>query len=92
TSGTAMFAFGLAWGINHGLLDEGFHRPAVARAWQALTEEALQRDGFLGWVQSTGEQPSAGQPVLRDKTPDFEDYALGAFLLAGTQVYELAGS
>jgi unsaturated rhamnogalacturonyl hydrolase len=91
TSGTAMFAYGMAWGINNGLLDEGVYRPVVARAWHALSGEALHDDGFLGYVQSTGKQPSAGQPVTYDRQPDFEDYGLGAFLLAGTEVYELAG-
>jgi unsaturated rhamnogalacturonyl hydrolase len=90
TSGTAMFTYGMAWGINQGLLDEETYRPVVARAWQALSEEALHDDGFLGYVQATGKDPAAGQPVTWDRAPDFEDYGLGAFLLAGTEVHELA--
>ncbi|WP_161491702.1 hypothetical protein [Sedimentisphaera salicampi] len=35
-------------------------------------------------------QPSDGQPVGFDKKPNFEDYALGAFLLAGSEIYRLA--
>ncbi|NJD11526.1 MAG: glycoside hydrolase family 88 protein [Gemmatimonadetes bacterium] len=91
TSGTAMFAFGLAWGIGRGLLDPTEYGPAVARAWRALAQQALHADGFLGYVQSTGKQPSEGQPVTYARPPDFEDYALGAFLLAGSEVYRLAG-
>jgi len=40
-------------------------------------------------VQGTGKEPSAGQPVTYDKVPDFEDYGLGCFLLAGTEVYKM---
>jgi rhamnogalacturonyl hydrolase YesR len=90
TSGTAMFAYGLAWGINRGLLDRATYEPVVARAWHALAHAALHADGFLGYVQGTGKQPSEGQPVTWDSVPDFEDYALGAFLLAGSEVYRLA--
>jgi unsaturated rhamnogalacturonyl hydrolase len=74
------------------LLDEETYRPVVARAWNAMAGEALHEDGFLGWVQSTGKEPADGQPVTYDSVPDFQDYALGAFLLAGTEVYEMAGS
>ncbi|HET8656429.1 MAG TPA: glycoside hydrolase family 88 protein [Longimicrobiaceae bacterium] len=91
TSGTAMFTYGLAWGIDHGLLDRATYLPVVAKAWNGLVNDALHPDGFLGYVQGTGKQPSDGQPVTYDSRPDFDDYALGAFLLAGSEVYELAG-
>jgi rhamnogalacturonyl hydrolase YesR len=91
TSGTAMFAYGMAWGIAHGVLDPTEYGPAVALAWRALVNQALRPDGSLGFVQSTGKQPSEGQPVTYESRPDFEDYGLGAFLLAGSQVYRLAG-
>ena len=83
TSGTALFVYGLAWRIRQKLLDEKTYRPIVARAWRALAEEALHADGYLGYVQGTGKQPSKGQPVTYDSKPDFTDYCLGCFLLAG---------
>ncbi len=89
TSGTAMFTYGMAWGINHGVLDAKTYGPVVARAWTALSTKALHPDGFLGYVQGTGKQPSEGQPVTYDHRPDFDDYALGALLLAGGEVYRL---
>jgi rhamnogalacturonyl hydrolase YesR len=90
TSGTAMFTYGMAWGINHGVLKRGAYLPAVTRAWNTLSTGALHPDGFLGYVQGTGKQPSDGQPVGYDHRPDFDDFALGAFLLAGSEVYILA--
>jgi len=90
TSGTAFFVFGLAWGINHGLLVGDEYRTAVTKGWNGMADDALHPNGFLGYVQSTGKQPSDGQPVTYDKVPNFEDYGLGAFLLAGSEVYRLA--
>jgi unsaturated rhamnogalacturonyl hydrolase len=94
TSGTAMFTCGLAWGINHGQLDRRLYLPAVIKGWNALATRALHHtanrdNGFLGYVQGTGDRPASGQPVTYDSVPDFEDYALGAFLLAGSEVYAL---
>ena len=60
----------------------------VVKGWKAL-EEAVHPNGFLGYVQGTGKQPSEGQPVTYDNEPDFEDYALGCLLMAGSEVYKL---
>ena len=100
-TGTALFVYGMAWGVRHQLLDEKTYGPVVARAWRALSTEALHPDGFLGYVQGTGKQPSEGrpvgpdgkpQPIGYDYKPDFTDYGLGCFLLAGTEVYRLTGA
>ena len=91
TSGTALFTYGMAWGIRRGLLPAATYRPIVAKAWNAMANEAVHPDGFLGFVQGTGKQPSEGQPVTYEHKPDFDDYGLGCFLLAGSEVYRLAG-
>ncbi|MCE1199409.1 MAG: glycoside hydrolase family 88 protein [Marinilabiliales bacterium] len=88
-TGTALFAYGMAWGINHGLLGSRKFRPVVINAWNAMAHEAIHDNGFLGYVQGTGKQPSDSQPVTFDKTPNFEDFGLGCFLLAGSEVYRL---
>lgn len=90
TSGTALFTYALAWGINMGILDSVTYKPIVVKAWNAMVNDALHPNGMLGYVQGTGKQPSEGQPTGYDKTPDFEDYGLGTFLLAGSEVYKLA--
>jgi flagellar hook assembly protein FlgD len=41
-------------------------------------------------MQSSGSKPSDGQPLSYSKMPDFEDFGLGGFLLAGSEVYRLA--
>lgn len=88
-SGTALFVYGMAYGINKGLIDRKTYLPAVIKAWNAMAAECLHKDGKLGYVQGTGKEPKDGQPVTYTSTPDFEDYGLGCFLLAGTEVYKL---
>jgi unsaturated rhamnogalacturonyl hydrolase len=89
TSGTALFTYGFAWGINHGILDNKTYKPIIKKAWNAMAKQALHPNGFLGYVQGTGKEPKDGQPVTYTSVPDFEDYGLGCFLLAGTEVYKM---
>lgn len=92
TSGTAFFVYGLAWGVNHGVLEGQEYTDAAVNGWNGMFNDALHPDGFLGYVQSTGKQPSDGQPVTYSSPPNFEDYGLGAFLLAGSEIHQLATS
>ena len=87
-TGTALFLYGMAWGIQQGLLKAKTYRPACDKAWQALAS-CVHNDGFLGWNQGTGKEPSAGQPVTFDSVPDFEDYGTGCFLLGATEYFKL---
>jgi hypothetical protein len=89
-TGTALFTYGLAWGIKNGYLEKKQYYPLVAKAWTAMTTESVHPNGMLGWVQGTGKEPKDGQPVSYDKIPDFEDYGLGCFILAGSEVYQIA--
>ncbi|WP_321437642.1 glycoside hydrolase family 88 protein [uncultured Bacteroides sp.] len=89
TSGTALFVYGMAWGISNGYLDRKEYLPIVIKAWNAMVKDAVHPDGLLGYVQGTGKEPKDGQPVSYDNVPDFEDYGVGCFLLAGTEVYKL---
>ena len=90
TSGTALFVYGMAWGVRNGLLDRNEYLPVLLKAWNAIVKEAVHPDtGCLGYVQGTGKEPKDGQPVSYDNIPDFEDFGIGCFLLAGTEVYRL---
>jgi unsaturated rhamnogalacturonyl hydrolase len=83
TSGTGFFVYGLAWGINQGLLDRARYERVVTRGWSAMVR-ALHPDGMLGWVQRIGDRPGA---TTANTT---EVYGVGALLLAGSEVYRLA--
>lgn len=89
-TGTALFIYGMAWGIRNQLLDSNTYLPIVTDTWKAMVKECLHTNGFLGYVQGTGKQPSDSQPVTYDSEPDFEDFGLGCFLLAGSEVYQLS--
>lgn len=89
TSGTALFVYGMCWGIQKGYLKKETYQPAVDRAWTAMVRDAVHADGFLGWMQGTGKDPSAGQPLSYTKVPDFEDYGTGCFLLGAAEYFKL---
>jgi rhamnogalacturonyl hydrolase YesR len=84
TSGTSFYTFGLAWGINQGILDRAEYEPVVLKAWNALTG-CVTDEGLLGYVQPVGAAPGESFP---DKT---EVYGIGAFLAASSEVYKLVG-
>lgn len=88
-SGTALFTYAMAWGINNKMLDKKTYLPVLTKAWNAMSKDCLHPDGKLGFVQGTGKEPKDGQPVSYDSTPDFDDYGLGCFLLAGSEVAKL---
>ena len=90
TSGTSLFVYGMAWAVNQGLVDPVKYKPVIQKAWNAMAKEAVHENGFLGYLQGTGKEPKDGQPVTYDSVPDFEDYGLGCFLLAGSEVYKMA--
>jgi rhamnogalacturonyl hydrolase YesR len=88
TTGTAMFTYGISWGLNHGLLKSADYKPVVEKAWVGMVTKAVQNSGLLGFCQGTGQRPSDDQPVTAAKT---SAVGVGAFLLAGTELARLEG-
>jgi rhamnogalacturonyl hydrolase YesR len=80
-SGTGFFCYAITWGLNQGILEKQQYLPVVEKSWKAMVS-AVQDDGMLGYVQPIGASPDA---VNANST---EVYGVGAFLLAGTQLYE----
>jgi unsaturated rhamnogalacturonyl hydrolase len=87
TSGTAFFAYAMAWGINNGFLDDITYRPIVEKAWDGMVRDAVHPDGKLGYVQASADDPCDHFPVGYEDTTDF---GVGAFLLAGSEVAQMA--
>lgn len=83
TSGTAFYTYAFAWGVDAGLLDRATYQPAAIKGWNAVVR-AVQPDGMLGWVQQVGDRPDS----VSAKETQF--YGSGAFILAGTAMYDLA--
>lgn len=84
TSGSAFFVYGMAWGINHGLLDRATYLPRVLKGWAALNRQ-LTADGQLGAAQKTGDQPVHTRPE------ETGPYANGAYILAALEIADLNG-
>jgi rhamnogalacturonyl hydrolase YesR len=89
TTGTALFVYGIAWGINNGYFNSNTYKPVVTKAWTAIMKDAVNKNGFLSYVQGTGKEPKDSQPVTKTTIPNFEDFGLGCFLLAGCEVYKM---
>ncbi|MGH8022019.1 MAG: glycoside hydrolase family 88/105 protein, partial [Limisphaerales bacterium] len=83
TSGSGFFTYALAWGVNQGLLDRARYEPATLRAWTALVG-CVDADGKLTHAQAIGADPKKIDPNAT------EIYAVGGFLLAGSEVYRMA--
>ncbi len=79
TSGTGFFVYGLAWGVNRGVLDAREYRPAIYKGWAALAR-AVNEEGRLGWVQQVSDRPEQVNEA------DTQFYGVGAFLLAASEV------
>jgi rhamnogalacturonyl hydrolase YesR len=82
TSGTSLITYALAYGINSGILDREHFQPVVSKAWEGLVAH-IYADGRLGAVQPVADSPGHFKP-----TSSYV-YGVGAFLLAGSQVYEM---
>jgi rhamnogalacturonyl hydrolase YesR len=82
TSGSALFCYAIAWGINNGILDRETFSPVVESVWQGLVD-CVGPTGRLGWVQLPGDGARA---VAKNDTME---YGSGAFLLAGSEIVKL---
>lgn len=82
TSGTALLAYGIMWGINNGLLARADYEAVVEKAWLYLSTVALQPDGAVGYVQPVGEKAIKGQMLTAENVTAF---GTGAFLLAACE-------
>ncbi len=82
TSGSGFNCYALAWGVNQGMLDRQKFEPVVKKAWAGLTSY-VAADGKLTHVQPIGADPKKFDPDLS------ETYGIGAFLLAGSELYRM---
>jgi rhamnogalacturonyl hydrolase YesR len=85
TSGTASFAYGMAWGISNNILDAAEYLPAVAKAWAWLSNAALHTNGTVGYCQ-----PGGDSPANNFNSSTTTNFCVGQFLLAASQVARLA--
>jgi rhamnogalacturonyl hydrolase YesR len=85
SSGTAFYCYGMAWGINNGLLPRSIYAPPAARAWAALM--ATRRpDGVPGSVQKVGDRPGL------TKAEDTQLYTTGGLLMAAVELSQMVSN
>jgi unsaturated rhamnogalacturonyl hydrolase len=82
TSGTCFFIYGLAYGINSGILDRTEYIPVVEKAWESVYN-AVSGEGRIQWGQRVGDRP------VMIKMEDSHEYVTGTFLLAASEVFKL---
>lgn len=82
-SGSAFITYALTYGVEHHLLDRKQYFSVVKKAWTGLLSHVYQ-DGRLGCIQPIGAAPGAYTP-----TSSYV-YGVGAFLLAGSEIFKLS--
>ena len=86
TTATAGITYGLAFGLNQGLLTPRQEYVAVVgKAWGFLSTVALQEDGVVGFCQ-----PGGGSPENNYNRTSTASFCVGEFLLAASQVASVA--
>jgi len=83
SSGTALFCYAIAWGINNGILNKETYSSVAEKAWQGLVS-CVNDSGKLGWVQLPGD----GARTVKET--DSMEYGTGAFWMAGSEVIKFS--
>lgn len=81
-SASAFFCYGLAWGVNHGLLDKKTYWPIALSVWDKMQGYVLE-DGRYSGVQKISDRPGTFKNGGGTKP-----YGTGAYLLAGSQIHQ----
>jgi rhamnogalacturonyl hydrolase YesR len=81
-SGSALITYGMAWGVNNGVLDRKTYLPVIEKAWAGMVGH-IYKDGRLGCIQQTGAEPAPFRA-----TSSFT-YGVGGFLLAGSEIMRM---
>ncbi len=82
-SGSSLFVYSMAWGVNEGLLDAKVYTPIIEKAWRGILQH-VYADGRLGCIQQTGAEPSFYRPTAS------YTYGVGAYLLAGSELKRMS--
>lgn len=83
-SGSALFVYGMAWGVNEGVLDAKTYTPVIQRAWTGMVTRHIYADGRLGNIQQTGPEPAYFPPSAS------YTYGVGGFLLAASELKRMS--
>lgn len=82
SSGSAFMTYGVAWGVNNGLLSKEAYLPVAKKGWAAIAS-VVNEEGKVEWGQPPGVGPA---PVTQESS---NSHTVGIFLLAASEVYKL---
>ncbi len=82
TSGTALFTYAMAWGINNGILSKKDFGPVLRNAWHYLENTALLPNHHIGYIQDWGEKAEPGFPISEKNQTIF---GTGCWILAAVE-------
>lgn len=83
SSASALILYSLTYGVNAQILDKSTYLPAIKECWTGLLT-LVSHEGKLGYVQPIGANP---KKVTKEMTAT---YGIGAFLLAGSELYKMS--
>ncbi len=81
STASGLITYGLAYGVNAGLLPHAEFEAVVRKAWTGLCTVCLQPDFRVGWSEG-----STAQPIRTYRQDSHHLFSTGAFLLAGAEV------
>ena len=84
-SGSALITYGMAWGVNEGVLDRKKYTQVIQKAWVGMLKH-VYADGRLGCIQQTGAEPAPFRATAS------YTYGVGGFLLAGSEIRKMGGA
>jgi unsaturated rhamnogalacturonyl hydrolase len=82
-SGSGFFIYAMAWGVHHGILDRRVYVPVIRKGWKGMVSH-VYADGRVGSIQPIASGPGNYKPSSSYV------YGVGAFLLAGSEIHQLA--
>jgi unsaturated rhamnogalacturonyl hydrolase len=87
SSATAMFAYGMAIGLNHGVLKKRVYRPVVEWAYQGLKSHAMRAEGnyLIPTLVCEGTCIGDKNYYYGRKTKEGVNFAIGAYAMLGLE-------
>jgi unsaturated rhamnogalacturonyl hydrolase len=82
-SGSAFFIYSLTWGVNNGVLEQKTYLPVIRKGWAGMVSH-VYADGRVGSIQPIASGPGNYKPSSSYV------YGVGAFLLAASELHQLA--